>query len=86
MKKRVATVGTKNLVGLHVESFRKQKGLKQKDLADALAEKGVTISASGLSKLERQVRMVSDIELLALSNVLNVPVEVLLESDDEENQ
>lgn len=86
MKKRVATVGTKNLVGLHVESFRKQKGLKQKDLADALAEKGVTISASGLSKLERQVRMVSDIELIALADVLNVPVGALLEANDTENK
>lgn len=86
MKKRVANFGTKNLVGLRVEFLRKRKGLKQKDLANALAEKGVTISASGLSKLERQVRTVSDIELIALANVLDVPVGALLEVNDAENQ
>ena len=86
MKKRVANFGTKNLVGLRVEFLRKRKGLKQKDLANALAEKGVTISASGLSKLERQVRTVSDIELIALADVLDVPVGALLEVNDAENQ
>lgn len=82
MKKKVVETEIRNLVGVRVESLRKKKGLKQKDLSMALAEKGVTISSSALSKLERQTRMVSDIELIALAEVLNVSVCDLLEKEN----
>jgi hypothetical protein len=36
------------------------------------------MNASGLSKLEGQIRSVSDIELIALSKILGVSVEWLL--------
>lgn len=72
------SLGNKNITGVNVEAIRKQKGLKQKDLVDALAEKGVTISKSGFSKLEKRNRRVSDIEVLALADILDVSVDELL--------
>ncbi|MEE0858238.1 MAG: helix-turn-helix transcriptional regulator [Acutalibacteraceae bacterium] len=82
MEKKVAKMGIKNVVGVRVESLRKKKGLKQKDLSVALSEKGVTISSSALSKLEKQTRMVSDIELIALAEVLNVSICDLFDNDN----
>ena len=73
----------RNVVGGKVETVRKQKGLTQKDLADKLSKKGVPISTSGLSKLEKQVRRVTDIEIVALSEVLGVSVNYLLDVKDE---
>ena len=52
--------------------------MKQKELLVQLQVRGIDISASALSKLEGQVRIATDIELLAISNILNVPVETLL--------
>ena len=78
MNKSCAVKGTKNVIGTNVLALRKQKGLRQTDLAAALAEKGVQMSPPGLSKIETQSRMVSDIELVAIAEVLGVSVERLL--------
>lgn len=78
MNKSCAVKGTKNVIGTNVLALRKQKGLRQTDLAAALAEKGVQMSPTGLSKIETQSRMVSDIELVAIAEVLWVSVERLL--------
>ncbi len=78
MNKSCAVKGTKNVIGTNVLALRKQKGLRQTDLAAALAEKGVQMSPTGLSKIETQSRMVFDIELVAIAEVLGVSVERLL--------
>ena len=78
MNKSCAVKGTKNVIGTNVLALRKQKGLRQTDLAAALAGKGVQMSPTGLSKIETQSRMVSDIELVAIAEVLGVSVERLL--------
>ncbi len=74
--------GIKNISGVNVETIRKRKGLKQKDLVNALAEKGIAISTSGFSKLEKRSRRVSDIEVVALAEILNVSVDELLDQND----
>ena len=40
------------------------------------------LNASGLSKLEGQIRFVTDFELLALSDILNVSVSWLLTGEE----
>lgn len=82
MSKKVE-VEVRNVVGEQVEALRKSKGLTQKELADTLSEKGVPISSSGLSKLEKRVRKVTDIEIVALAEVLEVSVNYLLGVEDE---
>lgn len=78
MRLREQPLGSKNLVGARVEAARKSQGIKQKELLAQLQVRGVDLNASGLSKLEGQLRSVTDFELLALSDILNVPLRWLL--------
>lgn len=55
-----------------------EQGILQKDLLARLQVIGVDISLPALSLLEGQKRPVSDIELKALSEILNVDVRWLL--------
>ncbi|WP_322199470.1 hypothetical protein [Acutalibacter intestini] len=56
--------------------------MKQKELLAQLQVRGVDLNASGLSKLEGQIRFVTDIELLALADILNVSVMWLLTGEE----
>lgn len=82
MRLRGQPLGTKNLIGARVESARRSQGMKQKELLAQLQVRGVDLNASGLSKLEGQIRYVTDTELLALSKILNVSVMWLLTGDE----
>ena len=78
MRLRKQAIGTRNIVGARVEARRKELGIKQKDLLALLQEQNIEINASGLSKLEGQIRSVPDYELLALSRALDISVDWLL--------
>lgn len=82
MRLRKKALGTRNLVGARVELARKNKGMKQKGLLAQLQVAGVDMNASGLSKLEGQIRYVTDFELAALADILNVSVNWLLGRGD----
>lgn len=82
MRLRKQALGNRNLVGAHVELARKNLGMKQKELLAQLQVNGIDMNASGLSKLEGQIRYVTDFELVALSNILNVSVDWLLGRED----
>ncbi len=82
MRLRKQQLGDRNLIGARVELARKSKDMKQKDLLAQLQVSGVDMNASGLSKLEGQIRYVTDIELLALADILEVSVEYLLGRKD----
>ena len=75
---RKQALGSRNLIGVRVEEVRKKKNMKQKELLAQLQVRGVDMNASGLSKLEGQIRYVTDIELVALSEILEVSVDYLL--------
>lgn len=78
MKIRKLNLGDRNIVGARVTEARKAKGMKQIELLAKLQTAGVDISVPALSLLEGQKRPVSDIELSALADVLNVSVDWLL--------
>ncbi len=78
MRLRKQELGNRNLVGARVEAARKKAGMKQKELLAQLQVSGIDMNASGLSKLEGQIRYVTDFELLALSRILDVSIEELL--------
>lgn len=78
MKIRKLELGDKNIVGARVTAARKAKGMKQVELLAKLQTAGVDISVPALSLLEGQKRPVSDIELSALADALNVSVDWLL--------
>lgn len=75
-------VEVRNVIGERVEAQRKRNGLTQKDLTDELSKKGVSISTSSLSKLEKQIRKVTDYEVVALAEVLGVSVNYLLDVEE----
>lgn len=86
MRLRKKELGTRNIVGARVSDARKMQGMKQKELLAQLQVNGVDINASGLSKLEGQIRYVTDFELAALATILNVSVDWLLGRTNEQGE
>lgn len=78
MRIRKKALGDKNLVGARIEAARRTHGMKQKELLAQLQVRGVDLNASALSKLEGQLRIVTDIELLAFAEILDVDIMWLL--------
>ncbi len=81
MRTRKQELGERNIIGAKVEQRRRVLGMKQKDLLTQLQIKGIDMNASALSKLEGQIRIVSDIELKAISEILGISAAELLEMD-----
>ncbi len=78
MRTREQLRGNKNISGMRIEYLRQQKGLKQKDLLEALALQGVEMTSPVLSKIEGQHRAIYDYELMAIANTLDVTTDELL--------
>ena len=78
MRTRKQALGDMNIIGAKVEQQRKAIGMKQKDLLAQLQIRGIDLNASCLSKLEGQLRGVTDYELKAIAESLNVSLEWLL--------
>ncbi len=78
MRLRKQSLGDKNIIGEKVAKERKSKGMSQKDFLAKLQIKGIELSASGLSKLEGQLRLVTDKELVAIAAALKVSTDDLL--------
>ncbi len=79
MKTRKKAYGTVNVVGKNIESLRKQKGIKQKDFIARIQSAGVDINPTSYSKLEGQLRLVTDKELYAIAKALGVRVDDLFD-------
>ena len=78
MNTRKLKLGNRNLIGARVTQARLAKDMKQVELLARLQLAGVDMSIPALSLLEGQKRPVSDIELNALADILEVSVEWLL--------
>ena len=78
MKKRTKPLGDKNIVGARVTEARLRKHMKQVTLLTELQLMGIDLSVPALSLLEGQKRPVTDRELVALSDALDVSVDWLL--------
>jgi hypothetical protein len=79
MKPRQSAPGTKNMVGARVVAYRTAQGIKQKDFLARLQVLGIDISATSLSRLEGQYRLVTDFEVVALAKALGVGIKDILE-------
>ncbi len=82
MKIRSKPLGTENAIGARVERLRREKGIKQKDFVAQIQASGVDINPTSYSKLEGQVRSVSDRELYVIAHLLGVTMEELFNKDD----
>ena len=78
MRTRKLELGDRNLIGARVTQARNARSMKQVDLLAKLQLAGIEMSIPALSLPEGQKRPVSDIELNALADVLEVSVNWLL--------
>ena len=76
---RITDGNQTNIVGKRVREFRIERGLSQKLLSEKLETLAIYICRGSISRIEKQVRTVSDIELYGLSKVLNKPIESFFE-------
>lgn len=78
MNKRKLPLGEQNMIGKRVTEARICIGLSQKELLAKLHLMDIEMSIPALSLLEGQKRPVSDYELAALADKLNVKVDWLM--------
>ena len=79
MKIRKQGYGNVNLIGKNIERMRKERGIKQKDFIAKMQVMGCDINPTSYSKLEGQVRSVTDKEIYVIAKILNVSIERLFE-------
>ena len=72
-------LGLNNICGRNVAEFRKQLGISQRALADLLQINGLDVDKNAIQRIECGKRFVTDIELLAISEVLNKTIYELLD-------
>ena len=70
-----------NLIGEKVKRFRKKKRITQQAISNKLELLGVYVCRGSISRIEDCSRTVTDIELYAISRVLEVQIADLI--DDE---
>ena len=75
---RIIDQQKKNLIGEQVRFYRIQRGYSHQQLADKLETIAVYICRGSISRIEDYSRTVTDLELVALAEVLQVSVLDLL--------
>lgn len=71
--------GLNNICGRNVAEYRKQLGISQRAFADLLQINGLDVDKNAIQRIECGKRFVTDIELLAISEVLNKTLYELLD-------
>ncbi len=74
--------GRNNFCGLNIAVYRKELGISQRELADRLQLHGLDVDKNAIQRIECGKRFVTDIELIALSEVLGRSYEELLKVDE----
>jgi transcriptional regulator with XRE-family HTH domain len=72
--------GKNNLCGRTIAAVRKKLGISQRELASRLQLYGLSLDKNAVQRMESGQRFVTDIELAALAQVLEISYEELLSS------
>ena len=67
-----------NLIGANLKAIREEKKMSQQTLSNKLELLGVYVCRGSISRIEDYQRTVTDIELFAICEVLNIDVGQLL--------
>ncbi len=70
--------GLNNICGKNIAKIRKEMNISQRALADKLQLAGLDIDKNAIQRIECGKRFVTDIELVYLSKVMNIPFNILL--------
>lgn len=81
--KNLGYYGRRNICGERVRMARLAKRISQETLAARLQAKGVNIAQDAISNIESGQRLVMDYELRGFASVLKVPIEDLLDPEEE---
>ena len=76
----------KNICGTKIRQERKQQRLSQTELANMLRAQGVTLDQKAMSRIELQIRVVADFELMTFAKVLQVDMMDLLEIETQQRR
>ncbi len=74
--------GRNNLCGRKIYDLRKNLKLSQRQLAEKLQINGLDVDKNAIQRIEAGKRFITDIELLALSKVLNVSISDLFDENE----
>lgn len=72
-------VQSQNVIGSKVKHYRLEKHLSQKDLSERLETYAIYICRGSISRIEHHERTVTDFELRAIAEVLDVSIDELYE-------
>lgn len=67
-----------NICGKNIAKFRKKMGISQRELADRLQLVGLDVDKNAIQRMESGQRFITDIEIVALSKILDESFEELL--------
>lgn len=74
---RIIDGDKKNLIGKNLKKLRSARKMSQQELSSKLELLGVYVCRGSVSRIEDYSRTVTDIELYAIAEVLNVDVNEL---------
>lgn len=83
---RIIDGNKQNMIGLNVAKRRTELKMSQQKLSDMLELYGVYVCRGSVSRIEDYSRTVTDIELYAISKVLNVEIDELIDKDIVDNK
>lgn len=72
----------RNITGSNIRLARQSKKLTQEELAIKLQILGLSHTRNTIAKIESGFRQITDIEIKAISDVLNVPINWFFEEDN----
>ena len=72
---RIIEYKFQNIVGKKVKKYRLERSMSQKDLSEKLETYAIYICRGSISRIEGLKRTVTDYELKAMADILNVSVE-----------
>ena len=72
-------VQSQNVIGNKVKKYRLERHFSQKDLSERLETYAIYICRGSISRIEHHERTVTDFELKAIAEVLNVSIYELYE-------
>jgi len=69
----------RNIIGRHIQFARNSKNITQEDLAVKLQVLGFKHTRNTIAKIENGFRQITDIEIKAIADVLDVPIDWLFQ-------
>lgn len=82
MKTRKPPLGDSNIAGANICRLRKEKDIKQKDFIAKIQTMGIDMKPTSYSKLEGQIRIITDKELYVIAKILETDINELFKNNN----